>query len=548
MRRVFLCLSIIILVAIGVCLFAACKEAPSAEVAHRVEEWEMITAPGCQDGARQGVCTQCGQLVVEVIPAIREHTVYIDEAVPSTCTTGGISEGAHCAECYTVITRQKVTPRLKHKYRDYACVYCGAKYDPIPNAIRDSESVRVWLNLTAGQSYTYDGEWSQKGEGAAYALANMGYIYTDDTPHTADGSVATYACYIGIYAADDATDAQKAVAERQAGAYLYETFARINAGQLPDTTVILLQEGITLDVSAYEWQTLRYFCGYFGTVRGRALDVAENIPAVIKGVRVKSGVTYNESVSIGGRSRNLYVSSFIGIMNQAYMFGVRFSDLSIDAVAPEGQPLCIAAPIGAVMDVTPAYERTVLIYRNTNIQHVTVDDTCRVRGGGVTAGLVGYTGAFYRSTIDTTVRLSKYSSVYIYNCRISADISSTGESVYSPCGGAVGSIGLSQMDMTGDGNYDEHLYVTLYGVVFDCRLSGYQGVGVAIGDVFGPTKVHYLVYNDYTSATLMALGEEDLRGLIGTSIALDWRLEEEHFAMPLDEDGNALPIFGRLAD
>ena len=44
------------------------------------------------------------------------HTVVIDESVPATCTTDGLTEGSHCSVCGEVISPQQAVPALGHNY------------------------------------------------------------------------------------------------------------------------------------------------------------------------------------------------------------------------------------------------------------------------------------------------------------------------------------------------------------------------------------------------------------------------------------------------
>ena len=48
----------------------------------------------------------------EILPTL--HIPVIDEAVPATCTSSGLTEGSHCETCGTVIIEQTETPALGH--------------------------------------------------------------------------------------------------------------------------------------------------------------------------------------------------------------------------------------------------------------------------------------------------------------------------------------------------------------------------------------------------------------------------------------------------
>ena len=57
-----------------------------------------------------------------------EHTVVIDVEVLPTCTSTGLTEGKHCAECGAVIVAQEEVPMVPHTYtdaNDEDCNVCG---------------------------------------------------------------------------------------------------------------------------------------------------------------------------------------------------------------------------------------------------------------------------------------------------------------------------------------------------------------------------------------------------------------------------------------
>ena len=70
------------------------------------------TEPGLSDGAH---CSVCNTVITEQkeIPALG-HTVVTDEAVAPSCTESGFSEWTHCSVCNTIITEKKELPALGH--------------------------------------------------------------------------------------------------------------------------------------------------------------------------------------------------------------------------------------------------------------------------------------------------------------------------------------------------------------------------------------------------------------------------------------------------
>ena len=50
-----------------------------------------------------------------ITPDECQHVAVIDEAIAATCSTTGLTEGAHCSKCGTVIIEQEVISKLPHK-------------------------------------------------------------------------------------------------------------------------------------------------------------------------------------------------------------------------------------------------------------------------------------------------------------------------------------------------------------------------------------------------------------------------------------------------
>ena len=83
--------------------------------------YENNTAVGTATVTVTGAGLFCGQTAIPYTiqsSAAKPHThvTIIDEAVPATCTTPGLTEGSHCSECGLVFTTQQVVNALGHDW------------------------------------------------------------------------------------------------------------------------------------------------------------------------------------------------------------------------------------------------------------------------------------------------------------------------------------------------------------------------------------------------------------------------------------------------
>ena len=75
------------------------------------------TQTGLTDGA---VCSVCDTVITpkETIPA-KGHTEVVDEAIQPTCSEVGLSEGKHCEECGEVTLGRVELPKIPHNFGDW---------------------------------------------------------------------------------------------------------------------------------------------------------------------------------------------------------------------------------------------------------------------------------------------------------------------------------------------------------------------------------------------------------------------------------------------
>ena len=127
-----------------------------AMVGHDYET--VVTASTCTEkGYTTYMCLRCSDSYVSDYVNALGHIEVTDEAVVSTCTTTGLTEGKHCSVCGEVLVEQEVVPALGHNYNGvvtaptctekgyttYTC-QCGDKYeDDYVNA--NGHSYSEWI-------------------------------------------------------------------------------------------------------------------------------------------------------------------------------------------------------------------------------------------------------------------------------------------------------------------------------------------------------------------------------------------------------------------
>lgn len=91
-------------------------EIENSALGHDVSDWIYAPTYNCEvGGLRYKECKRCGALQDEETVAPTTHTEVLDPAVAVTCTTDGLTAGAHCSVCKAILTPQDVIPHEGHK-------------------------------------------------------------------------------------------------------------------------------------------------------------------------------------------------------------------------------------------------------------------------------------------------------------------------------------------------------------------------------------------------------------------------------------------------
>ncbi|MBQ7768148.1 MAG: leucine-rich repeat protein [Oscillospiraceae bacterium] len=110
---------------------------------HTTAKWVTVKEANCTNpGTRNALCS-CGKIIeTEKTPA-KGHTSVVDKAVAASCKANGLTEGAHCSVCNTVLVAQTVVVTNGHSissktvaatatkgaHRLYSCANCTYSYE-----------------------------------------------------------------------------------------------------------------------------------------------------------------------------------------------------------------------------------------------------------------------------------------------------------------------------------------------------------------------------------------------------------------------------------
>ncbi len=119
-------------------------------------------------------CDSAGSNESEETTAVHEHVIVVDEAVATTCSETGLTEGSHCSVCNEVIVEQTIINKLQHAYNNWAitreatctgngmqsraCKNCGYIETESMSAVGHAESIDLAVPATC----TTDGKTQGK--------------------------------------------------------------------------------------------------------------------------------------------------------------------------------------------------------------------------------------------------------------------------------------------------------------------------------------------------------------------------------------------------
>ena len=240
---------------------------------------------------------------------------------------------------------------------------------------------------------------------------------------------------------------------------------------------------------------------------------------------------YADTVVLGGNGGKYFLSGFIcALYGDATVENLTFSALGIDhpgrdyddALSDKAHSRNTTALIGGIVD-DPASGTAGRSVTNVTLRNITLDDTCSIKGMATAAGLVGYVGSCGDEDVVDHVTVTRRlfnGTLTIVGCHVSANIKGGPETAtYGPCGGLVGYALRSKEGTSGkdaDGMNGELYTIVIEDCTFDGSVTGYQGVGAAVGDMMAGVVI-FRGKEDFASATLTSLDPEasNMMGVIG---------------------------------
>ena len=104
-------------------------------------EWVVTLEATCTSlGLKELRCKDCKEVLTTASINFKEHNIIVDKKKEATCTEDGLTEGTHCSECDTIISKQEIIKAIGHNYildlslttttkLVYKCENCGDSYE-----------------------------------------------------------------------------------------------------------------------------------------------------------------------------------------------------------------------------------------------------------------------------------------------------------------------------------------------------------------------------------------------------------------------------------
>ena len=187
MKKWLAIIAVLSVIIIGALAVTACGDDPlddgaPVEHVHISDSYDITRNATCTaDGAREGVCTVCGETFTDTIPALGHDDSIVIPAVPAACEAGGFTEGKSCSRCGEVVAQPKQVPAIGHDWHfqsekaatcteageaTYACAACFAVEDRTVPALGHNGNVVIpavratceSVGFTAGKGCSRCGE------------------------------------------------------------------------------------------------------------------------------------------------------------------------------------------------------------------------------------------------------------------------------------------------------------------------------------------------------------------------------------------------------
>ena len=151
---------------------------------HSFGAWINTTAPTCTEkGEDRRDCVHCDHFETREVDALG-HTVVIDPAVAPTYTQTGLTAGAHCSVCGTILVERTVVNKIgvaqigNNYYATLADAITAATAGQTITLLADiTEDVTVNKSLTIdGANFKYTGNISVSGNTTALTVKNVNFV------------------------------------------------------------------------------------------------------------------------------------------------------------------------------------------------------------------------------------------------------------------------------------------------------------------------------------------------------------------------------------